>query len=195
LRRQIVAVSERMWSTDPERSAVTLPRTVGFADLVDYTTVSGSMSARQLTDVLITFDERTAEIVTRHRGQVVKTIGDEAMFVAEDAGDACAIAIDLVHAFGRDGLPPVRVGLARGEVVSVLGDVYGPDVNLAARLVGLADPATVVASESVHQAAAATVAFEALTPVALKGFPGLTPAYRVSAQTAPAAGASGVPPA
>jgi hypothetical protein len=34
LRRQIVAVAERMWSTDPERSVVTVQRTVGFVDLV-----------------------------------------------------------------------------------------------------------------------------------------------------------------
>ena len=38
LRRQIVAVAERMWSTDPERTVVTVQRTVGFVDLVGYTT-------------------------------------------------------------------------------------------------------------------------------------------------------------
>ena len=41
LRRQIVAVAERMWSTDPERSVVTVQRTVGFVDLVGYTTADG----------------------------------------------------------------------------------------------------------------------------------------------------------
>ena len=100
-----------------------------------------------------------------------------------------------MHAFGRDGLPPVRVGVARGEVVSVLGDVYGPDVNLAARLVGLADPASVVASESVRGAADGTFAFEALAPVALKGFPGLTSTYRVTTLATPALPANGSPPA
>ena len=135
LRRQIVAVAERVWSTDEERSAVTLHRTVGFVDLVGYTEASASLSVRELSAVLIEFDERTAAAVARRNGQIVKTIGDEAMFVTEDATDACRIALDLVQVFQQNPLPLVRVGLATGEMVSVFGDLYGPDVNLAARLV------------------------------------------------------------
>ena len=63
LRRQIVAVAERMWSTDPERSVVTVQRTVGFVDLVGYTSATASLSLRGLTDVLVEFDQRTSEIV------------------------------------------------------------------------------------------------------------------------------------
>jgi adenylate cyclase len=179
LRRQIVAAAERMWSTDEEQSAVMLPRTVGFADLVGYTEVSASMSVRRLTDLLMAFDERTAEVVTRRGGQLVKTIGDEALFVTENVADACAIALELVRSFGHDGSPPVRVGLARGEVVSVLGDVFGPDVNLAARLVQAAEPETVVASEGVRSAAGVDLRFEEMPPLSLKGIPGPTRAYRL----------------
>ena len=63
LRRQIVAVAERMWSTDPEQSVVTVHRTVGFVDLVGYTSSTASLSLRGLTDVLVEFDQRTSEIV------------------------------------------------------------------------------------------------------------------------------------
>jgi adenylate cyclase len=35
-------------------------------------------------------------------------------------------------------LPDVRLGLATGAVVMRLGDVFGPPVNLAARLTGVA---------------------------------------------------------
>jgi adenylate cyclase len=188
IRRQIVAVAERVWSTDPERTAVTLRRAVGFADLVDYTALTSAMSARKLAHTLMAFDERVAQIVVHGGGQVVKTLGDEALFVTEDVAAACSIALELVAAFGRDELPRVRVGLATGEVVSVLGDIYGSEVNLAARLVDVAEPATVVASESVRAAVAHAFAFEALPPVALKGFPGPTPAYRLTGRTtAPAA--------
>jgi len=177
LRRQIVAVAERMWSTDKERSAVMLQRTVGFVDLVGYTAATASLSVRELTDVLLEFDGRTAEVVARGHGQVVKTIGDEVMFVTEDADDACRIALDLVDASGGQ-LPPVRVGLATGEMVSVFGDLYGPDVNLAARLVGVADPSTAVVSEQVRSVTSG-FQFELLPPLALKGFPDQTTAYRV----------------
>ncbi len=141
-----------MWSTDPERSVVTVQRTVGFVDLVGYTTATASLSLRELTHVLVEFDLRTSEIVAEGGGQIVKTIGDEAMFVTEDAGDACRIALELIDAAGGT-LPPVRVGLATGEMASVFGDLYGPDVNLAARLVGAAEPATALVSEQVRAAA------------------------------------------
>jgi len=40
---------------------------------------------------------------------------------------------------GRDPrLPDVSLGLASGDVISRLGDVFGPPVNLAARLTALA---------------------------------------------------------
>jgi adenylate cyclase len=177
LRGQIVAVAGRMWSTDEERSAVTLLRTVGFVDLVGYTATASTLSVRELTGVLMDFDNRTAEVVADGKGQIVKTIGDEVMFVCEDATDACAIALDLVDA-SEGRLPPVRVGLATGEMISVFGDLYGPDVNLAARLVAIADPATVFASEHVRSAATG-FDFELLPLLDLKGFPHPTTAYRV----------------
>ena len=177
LRRQIVGVAERMWSTDKERSAVTLQRTVGFVDLVGYTSATASLSVRELTNVLLEFAERTAEVVERGHGQIVKTIGDEAMFVTEDADNACGIALDLVEASGGN-LPPVRVGLASGEMVSVFGDLYGPEVNLAARLVAVAEPSTAVVSEQVRIGTSG-FQFELLPPLPLKGFPDLTTAYRI----------------
>ncbi len=170
LRQQILAVAKRMWSTDEEHSTVTLWRTVGFVDLVGYTEVTGSLSARELAAVLIDFDERTARAVRQGNGQVVKMIGDEAMFVTEDPADACQIALDLVATFGENQTPPVRVGLATGEMVSVLGDLYGPDVNLAARLVTVAEPETVVVSQRTQEGAGGFL-FHALPPRTLKGFP------------------------
>ena len=95
LRRQIVAVAERMWSTDPDRTVVTVQRTVGFVDLVGYTTAAASLSLRELTDVLVEFDLRSSEVVAAGNGQIVKTIGDEAMFVTEDTADACRIALEF----------------------------------------------------------------------------------------------------
>jgi class 3 adenylate cyclase len=178
LRRQMVAVAERVWSTDEERSAVTLHRTVGFVDLVGYTEVSASLTVRQLTAVLIEFDDRTVEAVARGNGQIIKTIGDEAMFVAEDAANACRIALDLVGDFGRDRLPPVRVGLATGDMVSVFGDLYGPDVNLAARLVAAADPGSVVVSGQTR-ASAGEFLFDTVPDLVLKGFPDPVTAYRL----------------
>lgn len=179
LRHQIVAVTERVWSTDVERSAVTLERSVGFADLVGFTEMATSSSVSELTRVLLEFDQWSTEVVNRLGGQVVKTIGDEVMFVAESASDACRIALDLLDGDSRR-LPPVRVGVASGEVISALGDLYGPDVNLAARLVSAADPATVVVSDDVRMGALESgLEFDPLPPLSLKGIPTPVTAYRV----------------
>jgi adenylate cyclase len=178
LRQQILAVAKRMWSTDEEHSTVTLWRTVGFVDLVGYTEVTGSLSARDLATVLIDFDERTARAVRAGSGQVVKMIGDEAMFVTEEPGDACRIALNLVAAFAGDHAPPVRVGLATGEMVSVFGDLYGPDVNLAARLVAVAEPDTVVVSRRTRDGAS-DFRFDALPARPLKGFPDPITSYKL----------------
>jgi adenylate cyclase len=177
IRRQIVAVAERMWSTDEERSAVTLLRTVGFVDLVGYTEITAGLSVRELTDMLMEFNQRTGELVESRNGQIVKTIGDEVMFVTEGASAACAIGLDLVDA-SKAQSAPVRVGLATGEMVSVLGDLYGSNVNLAARLVAAADPGTVIASVQVREAVAG-FRFDPLPPAHLKGFQSPVVAYRV----------------
>jgi adenylate cyclase len=186
LRQQMLGVAEGMWSTDDERSAVTLLRTVGFVDLVGYTATTQGLSVRELTDILLEFDRWTAEVVARGHGQVVKSIGDEVMFVAEHAADACRIALELI-----DGVPerlaPVRVGLATGAMVSVFGDLYGPDVNLASRLVGAAEPGTAVVDAATCAAVGAEadkgvdLTFEELAPLSLKGITGMTAGYRLHA--------------
>ena len=68
LQRQLIAVADRVWSTEAERSVVTLARTVGFADLVGYTAASATMSVGELAGVLAEFDERVSGIVHRGNG-------------------------------------------------------------------------------------------------------------------------------
>jgi len=63
-------------------------------------------------------------------------------------------------------------------MVSVFGDLYGPDVNLAARLVEAAEPSTALASEHVR-AGSSGIRFERLPPLTLKGFANQTTAYRI----------------
>jgi adenylate cyclase len=178
LRYQLVCVAPT-WSTDTERSAVVLPRTVGFADLVGYTTTAAEMSVRELTAVLMEFDEATSTAVRAEGGRIVKMIGDEAMFVTEDPAPSCRIALRLTSTFGHGTLPPVRVGLAAGQVVSVFGDIYGPVVNLAHRLVGAAEPSTVLVSESIIQACEPDLRFERPNLLEVKGIAEPVPVARI----------------
>ena len=116
--------------------------TVGFADLVNFSELSSTLDVNRIGDLVEVFEARCADVVALHGGRMIKTIGDAVLFVAEgyDGADAAArIAFGLVEVIGGDPrLPDVRLGLASGQVVTRLGDVFGSPVNLAARLTALA---------------------------------------------------------
>jgi adenylate cyclase len=113
--------------------------TVGFADLVSFTALSNEMDEARLADMVEIFESRCADVVAGRRGRVIKTLGDSVLFVSEDPVQAMNIAFDIVGVIGQDSrLPDVRLGLATGSVIMRLGDVFGPPVNMAARLTGVA---------------------------------------------------------
>jgi adenylate cyclase len=128
---------------------------VGFADLVGFTAQSMQLDEEELADVVGRFEAIAYDVVSSHRGRVVKMIGDEVMFLSEGVRSGAELALALAEAYrNEDALSDVRVGLASGPVLEREGDVYGPVVNLASRIVGVAWPATVVVSDDVHEALA-----------------------------------------
>jgi len=126
--------------------------TVGFVDLVRFTALTEEVAEDELDALVTRFGDVAHERITAGGGRMVKMIGDEVMFVADDARRGASIALDLVDAYGADDkLPPARAGLACGEVLSRDGDCYGPVVNLASRIVDVARPRAVVTSEPLHE--------------------------------------------
>jgi len=134
--------------------------TVGFADMVSYTRLSQQLGAAELARLVARFESVSADVVLRNAGRVVKTVGDELLFVADTPERGANIAIELAEAMAADEvLPEVRVGLATGEVVSRLGDVFGPTVNVASRLTALASPGTVLVDTTTASAVDGSPAF------------------------------------
>jgi adenylate cyclase len=128
-------------------------RSVGFADLVDSTAWTQQLDLFGLAHALNQFDATASEIVVEHGGRVVKLIGDEVLFVAGNPVVGVAIGLALIRAFESEAvLPPVRVGIATGEVLARDGDYSGPVVNLAARAVKLAAPSTLLVDEPTRAA-------------------------------------------
>ncbi|HEY2562565.1 MAG TPA: adenylate cyclase regulatory domain-containing protein [Acidimicrobiales bacterium] len=124
---------------------------VGFADMVGYTVLSQHIEEAQLAAVVSRFEELAYDTVTSLGGRVVKMIGDEVMFVVESATAAADIGLSLSEAYADDELlSDVRVGLAIGPVLIQDGDFYGPVVNLASRVVNIANPGTVLVSDEFH---------------------------------------------
>ena len=170
--------ARRGWVVDEESAATLADVAVGFADLAGFTALASQVSPTELAGIVDTFDEQVGDAVLTNGGQVVKLIGDEVMFVADDAADGVRIARTLANGLpGAEGLPAVRVGLACGEVLNRDGDYYGSVVNLAARLVNLAEPGEVLLSGDA--AAVAPDEVEALDPVEVKGFPEPVATFRL----------------
>jgi len=146
---------------------------VGFADIVGYTTTTRHAGTDELSALLEAFEKDATETIAAHHGRVVKTVGDEVLFVADEAADAAEIALHLADpARAAGGLPTLRVGLAMGQVLSRFGDVYGSVVNLAARLTGLARPGTVLVDKELADALRAhdDYTLRARRPAAVRGY-------------------------
>lgn len=170
-RRQLAAYFSRM-SADaargPERN-----RAVGFADMAAFTAFTRRSSESELRGVLERFETVATEIVGANRGQIVKTIGDEVLFVADDPVDGAEIALSLIEtASDDDTLPELRVGLAAGPVVSRLGDVYGQTVNIASRLTSIARTGSILVDQTMHKVLDGDDRFKlsSLRPVSVRGY-------------------------
>jgi adenylate cyclase len=179
LRAHLVRVAGGAWAPDAAGAAARRTLVVGFADLVGYTALTRTLAPSGLAQLLRRFEDVVADILPTHGGRLVKQIGDGVMFTADDVDAAAAIGLALVAACtGSEQLPPVRVGIDAGEVLTHYGDYYGDVVNLAARLVALAAPGTVVISEAAAAAARGWTS-ERLPDQALKGFGAPATVYRL----------------
>jgi len=148
-RHLAAAISRMVTDADPILDRPGVERSVGFADLVSFTRLVRRLSERDLARVVQRFEALASDVVIAHGGRVIKTVGDEVLFVAIGAAPAAAIALDLVQAMADDDvLPDVRVGMASGRVISRLGDVFGTTVNRASRLTAVAKPRTVVVDDA-----------------------------------------------
>ncbi len=139
------AISRMLADADPESYGLVKMRSVGFADLVNFTSLVRKMSERDLARLVHRFERLSADVITAHGGRLIKTVGDEVLFTTVQAAPAAAIALDLIDTISQDDvLPEVRCGMARGPIVSSLGDVFGTTVNRASRLTAVAQAGTVL---------------------------------------------------
>jgi adenylate cyclase len=127
---------------------------VGFADVVGYTSLSARIDPAGLDEVVEAFETRCYTVAGhRDRVNLVKFLGDAAMFVAVDAVDLGHALLDLVEPPDADGPlagAPMRAGMSAGLVLVRGGDYYGGPVNLAARLTDRARAGRVLVDEDLE---------------------------------------------
>ena len=133
---------------------------VGFADLVGFTATTQELPEQQLAEVVGNFETIAFDLVSSHGGRVVKMIGDEVMFMTDGVRSGAELALDMAATYREaEHLSDVRVGLASGRVLERDGDIFGPVVNLASRIVNVAFPGAVVVSRDIRDALEGTPGF------------------------------------
>ena len=130
-----------------------------FADIAQSTQIYerlGDRLAQKLVDETLS---RLSLTTRKHRGEVIKTIGDEIMCTFREADDAIGAAVDMSRDFDHppgkedaDSLSPrIAIGMHGGPLIRSGGDVFGDTVNVAARVVKLAKPRQILLTEPVAQ--------------------------------------------
>jgi len=138
-----------------------LPRKLAavlYADVADYSRLTGEdedATHRRLSEYL----DIVSESIDLHHGQVIHYAGDAVLadFVTVTSALECATAIQSDLSNRNRDLPDerkiqFRIGINLGEVIVDRDDIYGNDVNVAARLESLADVGGICISDSVRTA-------------------------------------------
>ena len=141
---------------------------IAFADLAGYTRLTEELGDEMAVDAVERFVE-SVENTLPDDARIVKTIGDEVMVVASDAGGLVDWAVGFQRLV-KDERPLPRIGLHFGEVVYRDGDYYGREVNLSARVVARAAGGEVLVTRPLVDAAGPHLEFERIGEVKLKGF-------------------------
>lgn len=174
--------------------------TVMFVDLVGSTALSQQLDPEEMRDLIAAYQAAVSREIARFDGHVAKLMGDGVLAYfgwplaheddAERAIRAGLAAISAVVGLKTQRGEPLaaRVGIATGLVV--VGDLIGQGAaqeesvvgeapNLAARLQALAEPNTVVVSNSAQKLVAGLFETADLGHVELKGFATPVHAHRI----------------
>jgi adenylate cyclase len=153
---------------------------VCFADLVGFTKLGELVPSEELGSVAGRLAELAAD-AAEPPVRMVKTIGDAAMLVSDEADPLVQAALRLVDAAEAEGeaFPNVHAGIAYGEALPRGGDWYGRPVNLASRITDFARPGSVVADAGVREAADGDYGWSRIGQRRLKGIRGNVELFRI----------------
>ena len=180
-----------MMATAPAKSTV-VRGTIMFTDIVGFT----EFTALRGDDEAIELLSLQEGIVTEELGdesRIVKQLGDGLMIWFADSCAAIETGLRLQERFeeaawDRDMPLWVRIGLHSGQQSRRGDDLIGHDVNVAARIVNLADSGEVLASEATVRSAdggVPDVEFKRLGPVVMKGIPNPINLFRAERRGTP----------
>ena len=155
------------------------------ADVLGYSRLMGLDEAGTLA-LLNDYKGIMAGLIARHRGRIVSTAGDGVL--AEFASSVMAVqsAVDIQRQLAERNqkLEPdrqmwFRIGINLGDVIVERDDIFGDDVNIAARLQSMAEPGGILISGTVFDQVKNKLglSFNFLGPQRLKNIDAEVPVY------------------
>jgi class 3 adenylate cyclase/predicted ATPase len=207
-RKMLAAISELAVVAQPQATAAAAQDgaerrqlTVMFCDLVGSTALATKLDPEDLREVIGAYHHCCAEQIIKTGGFVARYLGDGVLAYfgyprahEHDAERAVHAGLGLVEAVAKLRTAAgvrlrVRVGIATGLVVvgDLIGegvsqehDVVGETPNLAARLQGLAEPETVVISDSTRRLLGGLFEYRDLGVMSIKGLNDLVQIWQVT---------------
>jgi adenylate cyclase len=135
------------------RSRTETEVTVMFVDLVKFSPWALRAGDDKALELLRQVGVVVEPPITKRHGRIVKRLGDGLMAVFDDPTEAVEAACEAtlaVQALAVDGYDPrLRVGLHHGRPLTLGGDWFGVDVNVAARVTNMAGADDVLVSGTV----------------------------------------------
>jgi class 3 adenylate cyclase len=166
----------------PEREPDRVLATVMFTDIVGSTERAAQLGDSRWRELLEAHEDVTRREVARHRGRLVKTLGDGALATFDGPARAVRCASALAESVERLGLE-LRAGVHTGEVEQMGDDVGGLAVHLGARVGAMARPGEVLASQTVRDLSFGSgIEWDDRGSHALKGVPGEWRLYAVKSR-------------
>jgi class 3 adenylate cyclase/pimeloyl-ACP methyl ester carboxylesterase len=167
------------------------------ADVAGYSRLMSADEAGTLAALQAHRSELIAPAVERHRGRIVKLIGDGMLVEFDSVVEAvqCAVEIQRATQVRNRSTPDnrrmsLRMGVHLGDVIIEGDDIYGDGVNIAARLEGVAETGGICLSRQAYDQIEGKlpVTCRSLGPQQLKNIPKPVEIYAIDLDDAGSSG-------
>ena len=163
------------------------------ADIVGYARLMGADEVGTLTALKMVRRDLVDPAIATHKGRIVKTTGDGMLVEFASSVDAVTCAIAIQRAMAERAAAAVepnlqyRIGINIGDVIIDADDIFGDDVNVAARLESIAEPGGICISRAAYEQVHGKISvdFVDLGEQKLKNISRPTRAYAVGSRACP----------
>lgn len=120
-----------------------------FADIAGYTAMMQKNEHKAL-QILNHFRSDIDNFVPLFNGEIVQYYGDGCLLIFNSALEAIKCSERLQYSLKNEPEVPVRIGIHQGDVVAESGNIFGDNVNIAARIESMSIPGAILMSAKVR---------------------------------------------